>query len=194
MPGGASERQTDALHLRRKKNGVKKQYVTGKVRKQSQTLTTRASAVAKTKMHTPDQLVLRGCLCSGVGQGQYFTRLDWVCRQIQQQFGFDPLPGTFNVVIGPEQRAVLAQVRLQAEEQIIPPEPSNCLANCVAVSVCALLRSEQNQSYSAAYDGVLVTPLLDGYSELLMEIIAPVNLRQALGVRDGDAVEVRIRR
>ena len=145
-------------------------------------------------MHMRDQLVLRGRVRRGVGQGQYFTRLEWVCRQIQQQFGFDPAPGTFNIVIEPEQKEGLSQMRKQAEAQIVPPDRGFCLADCVAVRVRAVpIQDAQDQPASTSQEGVVVIPLVQNYPDLLLEIMASVNLRQALGVEDGDAVEVRVR-
>jgi len=144
-------------------------------------------------MDTQDQLVLRGHLQTGVGQGQYFTRLDWVCRQIQQKFGFDPAPGTFNIAVEPDQLEILARLRKLATTQLVPPDPNFCLAVCVAVSVGAVpSRGKQDQATSTPLTGVLVIPLVRSYPDLLMEIMAAVNLRQALGAQDGDAVEVRV--
>ncbi|MBC7129766.1 DUF120 domain-containing protein, partial [Candidatus Bathyarchaeota archaeon] len=37
----------------------------------------------------------------------------------------------------------------------------------------------------------IIIPEVDGYPGNVMEIIAPVNLREKLGLKDGDIVEVQ---
>lgn len=41
--------------------------------------------------------------------------------------------------------------------------------------------------------GAVVMPQVPNYPDDLVEVLAPVNLREALRLKDGDAVEVAIR-
>ncbi len=127
------------------------------------------------------EVVLKGRVITGVGEGQYFTTLDWVRQQFLDKFGFEPVPGTFNVKVAAEGVPELETLNgSYPGVEIVPPNPEFCLAKCFRVRV-------------GAVDGVLVTPMVEGYPKDLVEIMAPVNVRQALGVGDDDAVEVRVR-
>jgi len=41
-------------------------------------------------------------------------------------------------------------------------------------------------------DGIVVTALRSHYREDVLEIVAPKNLREILGLKDGDSVKVRV--
>lgn len=127
-----------------------------------------------------EQLVFKGKVVSGVGEGQYFTTLDWVRQQFLDKFGFEPVPGTFNVKLGTGEVPQLETLNRHDGVKIVPPNPDFCLAKCFPVQI-------------GAVNGVLVTPMVKEYPQDLMEIMAPVNLRQALRVADNDVVEVRVR-
>ena len=124
-----------------------------------------------------EDIILTGRVVSGVGEGRYFTQLDWVREQFVTNFGFDPAPGTFNVRINPEQTYLLRRLDQYRGVKILPPDNKFCAAKCFPVKV-------------GVVKGVLVTPLVEGYSEDVMEIMAPVNMRQSLNIKDDDIVEV----
>jgi CTP-dependent riboflavin kinase len=125
------------------------------------------------------ELVFHGRVASGLGEGQYFTRLEWVREQFLAKFGFDPTPGTFNLKIEAEEMALQESLRHQRGVEIVPANPAFCPAKCFPVRM-------------GAAEGALVIPLVEGYRQGVLEIMAAVNLRQALGVQDGDLVEVRV--
>jgi riboflavin kinase len=125
------------------------------------------------------KLVVKGRVVSGVGEGKYFTQLDWVRQQFQIHFGFDPVPGTFNVRIAEHDRHLLGKLEKNRGTPIVPPDPSFCAARCFPVQV-------------AAISGVLVIPSVDGYSHDVLEIMAPVHVRERTGLQDDDPVEVEV--
>ena len=43
-------------------------------------------------------------------------------------------------------------------------------------------------------DGAIVVPEVEGYPPAQVEIIAPVGVREALGIEDGDPVEIEVKR
>src|SRR5919197_1851305 len=74
-----------------------------------------------------------------------------------------------------ELRAELAGV------EISPPDPSFCAARCWHVSLTgANGRSEMNLR------GAIIFPQVADYPADKIEVVCPVNLKDALGVRDGD--------
>lgn len=121
----------------------------------------------------------RGRVASGVGEGQYFSNLDWVHRQLQAGFGFVPAPGTFNVRIDEADGPRLEELQRYPGLAIVPPDPAFCAAKCFRVRI-------------GAFPGALVIPLVANYRRNVLEILAPVHLRTALGVADGEFVEVQV--
>ena len=123
----------------------------------------------------PHDIVLRGKLVTGLGEGQYYISLDGYRRQFNQKLGFDPFPGTMN---------------LKLTEPFVPPEQD-------AIKIEGF--RDENRTFGGCrcykvnvrgIRGAIVRPDRTSYSPMLIEIIAPVNLRKSLGVTDGDEVEV----
>jgi Transcriptional regulator of a riboflavin/FAD biosynthetic operon len=123
----------------------------------------------------PHGIVIRGRVTTGLGEGQYYISLDGYRRQFNQKLGFDPFPGTLN---------------LKLNEPFVPPEQD-------AIKIDGF--KDENRTfggckcYKINIRGIhcaIVRPDRTSYSPTLVEIIAPVNLRKALGVGDGDEVEV----
>mgnify|MGYP001315047463 CR=1 FL=1 len=125
-------------------------------------------------------LLLVGEACSGLGEGASFTRLDWVRREFLAKLGFEPYPGTFNLRMnGPEWEAAR---RVMAQESGIPitPEAGFCAARCFHVVI------------AGSITGAVVFPEVAGYPSDKFEVISAVPIRQALGMKDGDAVAVSV--
>jgi CTP-dependent riboflavin kinase len=123
--------------------------------------------------------VFAGNVVSGRGEGQYFTGLSWVSEQFSIKLGFEPVAGTFNVKLAAGEQARLEILKGFGGVAITPPSPDFCAAKCFLARVGAVA-------------GALVIPLLADYPRDVLEIVAPVNVRQALGVNDGDLVEVSV--
>jgi CTP-dependent riboflavin kinase len=64
--------------------------------------------------------------------------------------------------------------------EIIPEDPSFCNAQCYPVLIGGRLK------------GAIVFPLVDGYPENKMELIASENIKEALSLKAGDDLEVEI--
>jgi catechol 2,3-dioxygenase-like lactoylglutathione lyase family enzyme len=126
---------------------------------------------------------LRGRVFSGIGRGRYFTSLDWARAQFADRLGFDPFPGTLNLLIeDPGDFAAWIALRGTPGIRIENPNdgPNDCDARCYGVSV------------DGAVLGAIVYPEVQAYPESQVEVIAPVELRDALGKRDGDEVVLEI--
>jgi CTP-dependent riboflavin kinase len=121
----------------------------------------------------------RGRVASGVGEGRRFSSLDWLHRQLRAGFGFVPVPGTFNVRIDQADVSRFQELQRHAGLAIVPPNAAFCAAKCFAARV-------------GAFNGALVIPMVPNYRQDVLEILAPVNLRAALGVVDDDLVEVLV--
>ena len=64
--------------------------------------------------------------------------------------------------------------------EITPEDPSFCSAHCYPVLINGQLK------------GAIVFPLVEGYPENKMELIAPENIKKALSVKTGYDIEVEI--
>ncbi|WP_332675487.1 DUF120 domain-containing protein [Aromatoleum sp.] len=129
---------------------------------------------------TGKTLDLEGVVAPGLGEGTRFTQIGWVVDEFRRKLGFVPHPGTFNLRMGGAvwDRAV---ARLRAAAGIaIAPRDGFCAAKCFAVHVAGHLT------------GAVVFPEMLDYPYDKFEIVAPVPIRDTLGLRDGDLVEVRV--
>ena len=128
--------------------------------------------------------IIRGRLARGVGQGKYFTRLDWARRQFIDKLGIDPFPGTINLIVDDsESRSVWVRLTGTPGVRIDNPNggPHECDARCFHVAI------------EGQVDAAIVLPEVAGYPPNQIEIIAPICVRDALGIDDGDWLGLEIR-
>jgi riboflavin kinase len=126
-------------------------------------------------------IVVKGQIVTGIGVGSRFIGMEWVREQILEKLGFDPYLGTLNVRMD-EETSRRYHSLLEGREGI-PIEP---LDERYYRGKC--YRSRINDRV----DGAIVVPIVPDYPADLVEIIAPVNLRERLGLRDGSEVAVEI--
>ena len=127
---------------------------------------------------------LTGRVATGIGQGRMFTRLDWAREQFVAKLGIDPFPGTFNVVID-DPDAMQAWVRIRRSPGIRIENPNDGPHDCDGVCWMAVIAGD--------IEAAIVRPEVSDYPPAQVEIIAPLALRKALDVEDGDAVTLEVR-
>lgn len=122
---------------------------------------------------------IKGEVFSGKGEATKFVQFSWVKRQITEKLGFTPHPGTLNIKLN--------------EECF---NPKNLLKKMKGIEITPIKGFYRGKCFRACLpDGVecaIVIPEVADYPEDLIEIVAPVNLREKLRLKDGDAVEVKI--
>ncbi len=116
---------------------------------------------------------LEGVVVDGVGEGRRLTQLDWVREQFRVKLGFDPYPGTLNLRV--QDIRALNEWRAAKSISIEPGAPGFCTSRCYRVVIGGV---------AAAW----LVPDVAGYPRDLVEIIAPVSLRQTLNLNTGDVV------
>ena len=57
------------------------------------------------------KLEFGGTLCSGLGEGARFTQLPWAVREFRDKLGFEPYPGTLNLLLNSLKVTILAAAR-----------------------------------------------------------------------------------
>lgn len=120
-------------------------------------------------------ILVKGRVFSGLGKGSEFLKLPWVRRQIEEKLGFKPYPGTLNIKI--DEPSPLRDNPELADWVEITPEPGYCPGKCI-------------KCYINEIECAIVMPEIAGYPADVLEVMAPINLREKLGLRDGDLLTV----
>ncbi|NBP71827.1 MAG: DUF120 domain-containing protein [Alphaproteobacteria bacterium] len=126
---------------------------------------------------------LIGRLATGIGMGTTFTQLDWAKRQFIDRVGVDPHPGTINVIVDdPESLPVWVRLKQTDGIHMDNPKdgPHDCDAKCWQVTI--------EIDGASPVEGAIVFPLVDGYPPAQVEVIAPIGIRDATGIEDGDSL------
>ena len=124
---------------------------------------------------------IRGRIVEGLREAGNFTQIPWVKRQFIEKLSIDPYPGTLNLeIVDPESLQAFRKLKASKGFEITPEDPSFCSAQCYPVLINGLLKA------------AIVFPLVDGYPENKMELIASQNIKEALSVKAGDDLEVEI--
>ncbi len=124
--------------------------------------------------------ILSGKIITGLGEGQYYISLEGYRTQFREKLGFDPYPGTLNVKLDP--LSIELRKRISANVTISGFTDQNRTfgsGTCFNVKISDI-------------KGAVITPERTHYPEDIIEVIAPVNLRQYLNVRDGSTVAVEV--
>lgn len=124
---------------------------------------------------------ITGKIVSGVGQGAFFTRLDWFQKQCREKFGFEPFPGTLNLEIQDKDLPVLEKLDQMQGVEILPADPAFCSAKAFPVSIGGV-----------AAIIIMPDPSVRVHARNVVEIIAGVGLKETLGIDDGDPVELTV--
>lgn len=127
---------------------------------------------------------IKGKLFSGLGQGAFFTQLDWVREQCQAKLKFLPSPGTLNLYVESQSLDTLKKLQEAEGISLIPPTPEFCQAKCFP----ALIGSVR---------GAIIVPQAEHFTDEVhpqevIEIIAPANIKETLLAKDGDEIWVEL--
>ncbi len=126
---------------------------------------------------------LEGVVVSGLGEGSYYVRQEGYRRQFREQLGFTPFPGTLNVRLNGssrEAREVLRELPGKVLRGFRTRERSFGEVKCFPVRI-------------RGREAFLVLPLRSSHREVV-ELVAGEKLRDTLGLKDGDRVELEVRR
>lgn len=124
------------------------------------------------------KLCLRGKVFSGKSEGEKFIRLPWVKEQITKKIGFAPYPGTLNIKL--DENSTKLKLLKNAKTVEISPVAGFCRGKCFKAYLIDNVEC------------AIVIPEIADYPEDVLEIIAPINLRDKLSLKNGDTVEIKI--
>jgi CTP-dependent riboflavin kinase len=124
-------------------------------------------------------LEIMGKIVSGAGEGAYFTQIDWVQQQCHQKLGFKPYPGTLNLEIALDDLPKIVTLGQKNGIELISPDPKFCNAKAFAVKLGKI-------------NGAIIMPeeKVRIHAENIIEIIAPLNIKATLNVKDGALLSI----
>ena len=128
------------------------------------------------------EFVIKGKVFSGLGEGRYYVSLEGYKRQFEEKLGFTPYPGTLNLKIPKEQMFFRAKLDEMDGIKIEGFKTKERTFGAVKAFGCRV----------DGIEGAIVIPQRTHYPKDVIEIIAPVKLRDVLGLKDGDWVEVEV--
>ncbi|MEM2180637.1 MAG: DUF120 domain-containing protein [Nitrososphaeria archaeon] len=132
----------------------------------------------------PNIIELTGTVFSGLGEGSYYVTIEGYRKQFIKKLGFDPYPGTLNVrlasIMEKRQRKALEYYSGISIEGFNDEYRTYGGAKCFPVII------------NDTVEGAIVLTKRSLYDESVLEIIAPVNLRAKLNLRDGDKVRLKV--
>ncbi len=124
--------------------------------------------------------ILSGKLITGLGEGQYYISLEGYRSQFREKLGFDPYPGTLNVKLDAKSIEIRKKIT-----QNIKITGFTDQSRTFGKGTCFRVRIFD-------IEGAVITPERTHYPEDIIEIIAPVNLRKYLDLKDGHNVNVEV--
>ena len=124
-----------------------------------------------------DKLTVTGKILSGEKKGAFFTQLDWVQIQCQEKLGFKPFPGTLNLEMKAADIPHIEALLKKGGLELMPPEPDFCAGHVYPVNIMGI-------------SGGIVVPAenVRVHDKNILELIAPICLKEALDVDDGDEI------
>jgi len=128
-----------------------------------------------------DHWKISGIIVRGAQKAAFFTQLNWVQEQCLEKLGFKPWPGTLNLRIGPDDSRILEELWQTGGIELVPPNADDCSGHVFPVSVGGIA-------------GAIVAPAEEVrvHGGDIVEIISPLRLKDALGVKDGDMVALKV--
>lgn len=111
---------------------------------------------------------------SGSKAAAHFTQLDWVQQQCREKLDFAPFPGTLNLDIDPAYMPILTDLQGADAIELIPQGSNGCAGKVIPLSIEGIR-------------GAIVIPEreVNIHGQNIIEVMAPVGLRESLGLADG---------
>ena len=132
----------------------------------------------------PPSVTLEGTVFTGLGEGAYYTSKEFYKKQFVEKLGFEPYPGTLNLKLTSDY-----DLKTRMELEAYP-----------AVEIQGFKNEDRTFGAIKCYPaiignkvkGALISALRSHYDSSVLELIAPVNLRKQLKLKDGQKVKVEI--
>ena len=134
-------------------------------------------------------LTIEGHVTSGMHEGREFISKDGYLEQFVDRLGYEPFYGTLNIEVdgedGPD-RSMLEEYEPTLIEEWSDGEQTYGAVLCYPATI-------SSRDGSATEPCHVIVPKRTDHGRGVLEVIASTELRSALDVSDGDAVELHLR-
>lgn len=135
---------------------------------------------------SPAAIDFEGSVVSGMGEGAYYMSLEGYRRQFKNKLGYEPYPGTLNV-------RLVDQLYMNARRE---------LGRHPSIFVDGFSDSTRTYGWVKCYRAIVNDGAVDNaavlvlerthYDDSMLEVIAPVSIKQAAGIKNGDRIKVQV--
>ncbi len=141
---------------------------------------------------------LRGTITSGMGEGRHYISLPGYMRQFEDKLGYEPFLGTLNVEL--DEESVRERGRLSSFEPVTIEGweddertygPAYCYPAAVEADGGETAASDDGDA-GRFEDAHVITPERTHHGDDQLEVIAPVKLRDELGLDDGSSLTIYV--
>lgn len=128
---------------------------------------------------------ITGIVFSDLGQASSFMALDWVQELLKERLGYNPFPATLNLrPRGIEDAESWQRAQREVESvALTQADAGHCGARLFRIVIQSPARGASDH-----IDGAILLPEVKDYPKDKIEIVAPMRLKDRLGVSDGDAL------
>lgn len=134
----------------------------------------------------PATIEFEGNVVSGMGEGAYYMSLEGYTKQFKEKLGYEPYLGTLNVRLT-DQIYMNARLELGKHPSIFIDGFSDGTRTYGWVK-CYRATIDDGAIANAA---VLVLERTH-YDDSMLEVIAPISIKQAAGVKNGDRIKIQV--
>lgn len=135
---------------------------------------------------SPAAIDFEGSVVSGMGEGAYYMSLEGYRRQFKDKLGYEPYPGTLNV-------RLVDQLYMNARRE---------LGRHPSIFVDGFSDSTRTYGWVKCYRAIIHDGAVDNaavlvlerthYDDSMLEVIAPVSIKQAADIKNGDRIKVQV--
>ncbi|MEK6943041.1 MAG: DUF120 domain-containing protein [Nanoarchaeota archaeon] len=124
-------------------------------------------------------IIIEGIVSKGLGEGAFFMSMPHYKNEIKKKLGFEAYPGTLNIKV-PSDKIPEAK-----KSKSIRIEGYAANGKTFAGALCHIAKIKEIK-------GAVIFPDLTRHKGIL-EFIAPVYVKSALSIKDGDKIKVELK-
>jgi riboflavin kinase len=136
--------------------------------------------------HIQTTIGFEGRVVSGMGEGAYYMSLEGYRKQFYQKLGYEPYPGTLNVKL-------VDKIFRDARREI---------GKYPSIFIDGFSDNKRTYGWAKCYiahinDGIIRNAAVlvlerTHYDESMLEIVAPVSIKDTVGIHNGDKIRIEI--
>lgn len=135
-------------------------------------------------------VTFEGNVTSGMGEGQHYISLTGYTEQFENRLGYTPFPGTLNIELAESATHQLRRLERCEKIHIDGWQDDDRTYGPATCHPATLHRQEGTDT--ATKPAHVLRPERTHHEDEIMELIAPVELREALDLDDGETVTIEV--